>query len=99
MGSATFLTALLWCALLANEVVAGMEAMATAMKMDEMTMGVSLLAWGNSVDALFATIGLAKAGEFNIAITGVYAGPMFNVLFGTGSNLLIMCVRDGEGSF
>jgi len=92
---ATFITSLLWCALLANEVVAAMTTLGIAMGLDSLVMGVTLLAWGNSVDALFATIGLAKAGEFLIAITGVYAGPMFNVLFGTGSNLLIICLKSG----
>eukprot|EP00929_Paragymnodinium_shiwhaense_P119020 TRINITY_DN90905_c0_g1_i1.p1 TRINITY_DN90905_c0_g1~~TRINITY_DN90905_c0_g1_i1.p1 ORF type:complete len:879 (-),score=243.14 TRINITY_DN90905_c0_g1_i1:354-2990(-) len=97
---ATFLTSLLWCALFANEVVAAMTSLGIAMGMDSLIMGVTLLAWGNSVDALFATIGLAKAGELLIAITGVYAGPMFNVLFGTGSNLLIISWKSGgEATF
>lgn len=36
-----------------------------------------------------------KAGEFRVAITGIYAGPMFNVLFGNGSILLLSSLLQG----
>merc|ERR1711976_1022426 len=58
----------------------------------QMVAGMTMLAWGNCVDNVFATIGLAKAGEFGVAITGIYAAPMFNVLFGNGFLLLIMTI-------
>jgi Ca2+/Na+ antiporter len=82
----TFLTSLLWIGMLANEVVGAMQTMGVIMELPSMAMGITMLAWGNCVDNVFATIGLAKAGEFAVAITGIYAAPMFNVLFGNGTS-------------
>ncbi|CAK9087222.1 Cation/calcium exchanger 1 (AtCCX1) (Protein CATION EXCHANGER 7) [Durusdinium trenchii] len=92
---ATFLTSLLWVALLANEVVGAMQLVGTIMGLEPMPMGITLLAWGNCVDNVFGLLGLAKAGEFRVAITGIYAGPMFNVLFGNGSILLLSSILHG----
>lgn len=86
---ATFLTSLLWVGLFANEVVGAMQLLGIIMGLKPMAEGITLLAWGNCVDNVFGLLGLAKAGEYRVAITGIYAGPMFNVLFGTpgGSTL------------
>ncbi|CAJ1345678.1 unnamed protein product [Effrenium voratum] len=69
-----------------------MQLLGTIMGLKPMVMGITLLAWGNCVDNVFAMLGLAKAGEFRVAITGIYAGPMFNVLFGNGCILLMSAV-------
>ncbi|CAJ1424579.1 unnamed protein product, partial [Effrenium voratum] len=58
---ATFLTSLLWVALFANEVVGAMQLLGTIMGLKPMVMGITLLAWGNCVDNVFAMLGLAKA--------------------------------------
>lgn len=92
---ATFLTSLLWVALFANEVVGAMQLLGIIMGLKPMAMGITLLAWGNCVDNVFGLLGLAKAGEFRVAITGIYAGPMFNVLFGNGSILLMSGLLNG----
>jgi len=89
---ATFLTAILWCALAANEVVEAVKTLGFMLDLSKGFMGITLLAWGNSLDAFLATVGMVRAGEFRIAVTGVYAGSMFNALFGTGANLLIMAI-------
>jgi sodium/potassium/calcium exchanger 6 len=86
----TFLTCVLWLALIANEVLDCLGCIADMFNVPTMIAGITMLAWGNCVDNVFATIGLAKAGEFGVAITGIYAAPMFNVLFGTGITLLMI---------
>merc|ERR1712178_656617 len=88
----TFLTCVLWLALIANEVLDCLGCIAGIFDVPKMVAGMTMLAWGNCVDNVFATIGLAKAGEFGVAITGIYAAPMFNVLFGTGITLLMITV-------
>merc|ERR1712187_25166 len=86
----TFVTCVLWLALVANEVLDCLGCIADMFNVPTMIAGITMLAWGNCVDNVFATMGLAKAGEFGVAITGIYAAPMFNVLFGTGITLLMI---------
>merc|ERR1712014_122332 len=78
----TFLTCVLWLALIANEVLDCLQCIADMFGVPTTIAGITMLAWGNCVDNVFATIGLA--------ITGIYAAPMFNVLFGTGITLLMI---------
>jgi len=95
----TFLTSLLWVGMIANEVVGAMQTLGVIMGVPPMAMGITLLAWGNCVDNVFATIGLAKAGEFAVALTGIYAAPMFD-MFGNGFILLILAsMRGGSTPF
>merc|ERR1712187_52234 len=92
----TFVTCVLWLALVANEVLDCLTVIASIFDIPTMVAGMTMLAWGNCVDNVFATIGLAKAGEFGVAITGIYAAPMFNVLFGTGITLLMITVLKND---
>merc|ERR1712176_1319782 len=72
-----------------------LSVIAEMFKVPTMIAGMTMLAWGNCVDNVFATIGLAKAGEFGVAITGIYAAPMFNVLFGDGCILVMLTIMKG----
>lgn len=91
----TFLTSLLWVGILANEVIGSLQTMGVIMQVPAMTMGITMLSWGNSIDNVFTAIGLAKAGEFAVAITGIYATPMFDVLMSNGFILLLCTIREG----
>lgn len=55
-------------------------------------MGVTVLAWGNSVGDLVADVALAKTGQPVVALAGCYAGPLFNMLVGLGLALIIKTV-------
>lgn len=47
-------------------------------------MGITVLAWGNSMGDLSANMTMAKKGLANMAITACFAGPVFNILIGLG---------------
>ena len=47
-------------------------------------MGITILAWGNSMGDLSANMTMAKKGLANMAITACFAGPVFNILIGLG---------------
>jgi sodium/potassium/calcium exchanger 6 len=47
-----------------------------------------VLAWGNSSGDMMANITIAKKGFAEMAITGCYAGPLFNLLMGLGLSTL-----------
>ncbi|KAG2531623.1 hypothetical protein JM18_001632 [Phytophthora kernoviae] len=56
-------------------------------------LGLTVLAWGNSVGDLITDVSVARAGFPQMAIAGCFGGPVFNVLLGLGLPMLYACVR------
>jgi len=59
-------------------------------------LGMSLLAWGNSMGDLFNNRALAKSGYGLMAMTGCFAGTAFNLLVGFGSSILRQVWNSGN---
>ena len=49
---------------------------------------MTVLAWGNSLNDMFANVSIAKKGLAKMALTGCIAGPMFNMYLGLGASTL-----------
>jgi Ca2+/Na+ antiporter len=62
----------------AKEVVSIMRAFGIISGMSDSMVGLSILAWGNSVGDLFSNIALAKQGYSNMAFSACFGGPMFS---------------------
>lgn len=43
-------------------------------------LGLTVLAWGNSVGDMSTNMAMARKGLANMAMTACYAGPVFNLL-------------------
>ena len=89
----TFVTALLWVGLLAGEIVGAFTVLGAVIGMSPTTMGLTLLAFGNTVDNVFATMGLVKNGQSPVAITGVYAADTFTMFCVCGCIMLLLCMK------
>jgi sodium/potassium/calcium exchanger 6 len=61
-------------------------------------LGVSVLAWGNSIGDLVSNTSIARDGFPTMAFAGCFAGPMFNLLVGIGLALTIAIVSRGPVS-
>ena len=43
-------------------------------------LGLTVLAWGNSIGDFSTNMAMARKGLANMALTACYAGPVFNLL-------------------
>ena len=88
-----------WIYLFAEELVTCLNAVGKIFSISPGILGLTLLAWGNSVGDFFSNISVAKRGRCEMAIAGCYAGPAFNVLVGLGISFLIVTARQFPNAY
>ncbi|XP_072164267.1 mitochondrial sodium/calcium exchanger protein-like [Diadema setosum] len=93
-----FVVAVLWIYSLANEIVNILQMFGIEFNIDDAVLGLTVLAWGNSIGDLIADITMAKQGFPTMGMSACFGGPMFNMLLGIGISCTITTIRD-KGSF
>jgi len=89
-----FAMSVAWAYVIANEVLSLLVSAGTVLSVDAATLGVTVLAWGNSLGDLIADVAVASRGGpggAQVAVSGCYGGPVFNVLMGLGLSMLLSC--------
>lgn len=64
--------------------------------LDPAFLGITILASGLSIADLKVNSAVAKQGLARMALTGCFAGPMFNLLIGLGGSIVMGIAKGNE---
>ncbi|XP_076452300.1 mitochondrial sodium/calcium exchanger protein-like [Babylonia areolata] len=93
-----FVVAVVWIYSVANEIVNILQTFGIALNISNAIIGLTLLAWGNSVGDFIADVAMARQGYPRMGVSACFGGPLFNVLLGIGIPFTIACIKNG-GTF
>ena len=94
-----FFGSILWLEFISDIVVDILGVFSLMVDVDPAYLGITFLAWGNSIGDMVANFGVAKRGLANMAIVGCFAGPFFNMCIGLGISMLIQNLGSGSAEF
>ncbi|KAL7483406.1 hypothetical protein ACHAW6_009056 [Cyclotella cf. meneghiniana] len=83
-----FFIAATWIDVIGNNLVGLLQFLGTICRIPAPILGVTVLAWGNSLGDLSANVAMARKGMPDMATTANFAGPAFNLLVGTSIGFL-----------
>ena len=94
----SFIMSIFWIDVVSNVLIDVVYFIVFVTGMHYSFIGLSLLAWGNSVGTYYANSTLAKCDYGVTSITGCFAEPIFNIVIGFGFSLIKRALKD-ETSF
>ncbi|XP_077417582.1 mitochondrial sodium/calcium exchanger protein isoform X2 [Vanacampus margaritifer] len=77
----------------ASEVVSILHMLGLVLSLSNTVLGLTLLAWGNSIGDCFSDITLARQGYPRMAISACFGGIIFNMLLGVGLGCLVQRIK------
>jgi len=97
--TASFVMSIVWIYVIANELVELLATIGHIVGLSTSILGLTVLAWGNSIGDLFADVIIAKNGNGVMAAAGCWGGPVFNILIGLGLGLIQTTISDYPNPF
>ncbi|XP_043353743.1 mitochondrial sodium/calcium exchanger protein isoform X3 [Dermochelys coriacea] len=79
-----FLASALWINAVATEVVNVLRTLGVVFQLSNTVLGLTLLAWGNSIGDTFSDLTMARHGYPRMAFSACFGGIIFNMLVGVG---------------
>ena len=83
-----FVMCVMWIYLFADELITCLSAVGVILNLPPAFLGLTILAWGNSVGDYFTNTAVAKQGLGAMALAGCYGGPVFDILMSFGVALM-----------
>ncbi|XP_065424349.1 mitochondrial sodium/calcium exchanger protein isoform X2 [Chrysemys picta bellii] len=84
-----FLASALWINAVATEVVNILRTLGVVFQLSNTVLGLTLLAWGNSIGDTFSDLTMARHGYPRMAFSACFGGIIFNMLVGVGLGCLL----------
>ena len=75
-----FVVAVVLVYTIATEIVNLIQTYGVIFNLSNTVMGVTLLAWGNTIPDVFADVALAKQGFPRMSFSASFGGPLFSIL-------------------
>ena len=91
-----FVLAATWIDTIATALVSLLDFVGTFLRIPGPIIGLTILAWGNSMADLSANVTMARKGLGNMAMTACFAGPVFNILVGLGLGFGRLAAKTGS---
>ena len=90
-----FIVSVVWIYVIANELVSLLKAIGVIFGLTDAILGLTVLAWGNSIGDLIADTAMARRGQPRTGFSACFGGPLFNLLLGIGLPFTIEILRGG----
>jgi sodium/potassium/calcium exchanger 6 len=90
-----FAVAIMWISAFANEIVNILETLGRLIGVSDAILGLTVLAWGNSIGDLVADVTVARNGFPRMGAGAAIGGPAMNMLLGIGIACTIKCGKIG----
>ncbi|XP_040207835.1 mitochondrial sodium/calcium exchanger protein isoform X2 [Rana temporaria] len=84
-----FIASALWISAAATEIVNLLRTFGVVFRLSNTVLGLTLLAWGNSIGDFVSDLTLARQGYPRMAFSACFGGIIFNVLIGVGLGCLL----------
>ncbi|XP_071209006.1 mitochondrial sodium/calcium exchanger protein-like isoform X2 [Salvelinus alpinus] len=84
-----FVVSAIWISAAALEVVSILHMLGVVFSLSNNLLGLTLLAWGNSIGDSFSDVTIARQGYPQMAISACFGGIIFNMLIGVGIGCLM----------
>jgi len=81
---AGFAASVIWIYALAQEIVNLLKTFGIVLGISNSILGLTLLAWGNSIGDFISNMAMAKNGAPRMAMAACYGGPLLNMVLGVG---------------
>jgi sodium/potassium/calcium exchanger 6 len=94
-----FCSCIMWIDLTANTLVSALSVLGHEIGVPQEFLGLTVLAWGNSIGDCITDTSLARQGRGLMALSGCYGGPLFNMIIGLGVALLLNAMEGDKVVF
>lgn len=91
-----FVVSAIWIYSTANEIVNLLKTFGVVSGMSDAILGLTFLAWGNSIGDFVSNSAMARQGFSRMAVSACFGGPLLNMLLSIGISCTYLTISNGH---